>query len=157
MFGELNEKWAFKLQHTKLSKTSGTKYRMICSMVYTKILSSAAKLITYEPGYSISRQLAWAPSGHRSACASAQDNRRLHFPPDALDPWLPIECAAKTVIRLQGDLNLRRVHMLSWRKCCASDCIHCNMTITFGLIERWKFWTNYLLTKLCRLQRVAHK
>ena len=36
----------------------------------------------------------------RSACASAQADQSLRYPPeDALDPWLPTDCPAKILIR----------------------------------------------------------
>ena len=41
------------------------------------------------------------------------------FADRALDPWLPIECPAKTDADVQADLSLRRAHKQCCRKYCA--------------------------------------
>ena len=58
----------------------------------------------YEPPHDKTKQNDYAPTRRlRSAWASAQSDQCLRCPrEESLDPELPIECTAKTLIRLGG-------------------------------------------------------
>ena len=54
-------------------------------------------------GTVFSRTVHVCPAKTQMYLATAQSDHSLRCPPeDALDPWLPTECYAKTLIRLHG-------------------------------------------------------
>ena len=59
--------------------------------------------IQYDQAHDKTNKIAWAPSEDRSAWTSAQFDQSLRCPHEkSLGPQLPIECTAKTLIRLCG-------------------------------------------------------
>ena len=60
-------------------------------------------LISYEPPHDKTTKWHVCPAKLRSAWPSAQSDQDLRSPHDkSLCPYLPIECTAKTLIRLSG-------------------------------------------------------
>ena len=105
---------------------------------------------TSEPSHDKTNKMTYAPSEDWSAWASIQSDQSLRCPhEEALGPWLPIECQAKTLIRLRScagwsESSLGTQVILLVLSCCGSFLTYCAWKCDSCPLGNWMHQHNHM-------------